>query len=235
MNFCIIWGGFHVFKDFIYLFLLFLFIYLFLERGDGREKEEEKPQCTRDTSITCLSHAPRWGPGLQPRHVPRLGIKPGTFRFTGQHPIHWATPARAIVCFFNFSYSTKCVVVLICILIIAYRVEHLFLFLFAIWYHILFVFFIIDGKGGRKRGKHQCVVASGVPPTGGLIWPATQACALTGKWTSSPLVRRLALNPLSYTCQVWYHILLASRSFFSIFSNAGLLSRAYLSFCLRKP
>ena len=28
-------------------------------------------------------------------HVPRLGIQPSTFRFTGQHSIHWATPARA--------------------------------------------------------------------------------------------------------------------------------------------
>ena len=30
-------------------------------------------------------------------------------------------------------------------------------------------------------------------------WPATQTCALTGNSTSDPLVRRLALNPLSPT------------------------------------
>ena len=40
------------------------FIYLFLERGEGKEKE-------RDTSMCgCLSHAPYWGPGPQPRRVP---------------------------------------------------------------------------------------------------------------------------------------------------------------------
>ena len=32
-------------------------------------------------------------------------------------------------------------------------------------------------------------------------WPATQACALTGKRTADPLICRLALNPLSYTSQ----------------------------------
>ena len=37
------------------------------------------------------------------------------------------------------------------------------------------------------------------PPPG--TWPATQACALTGNWTSDPLVRRPALSPLSHTSQ----------------------------------
>ena len=32
-------------------------------------------------------------------------------------------------------------------------------------------------------------------------WPATQACAPTGNGTSDPLVGKLALNPLSHTCQ----------------------------------
>ena len=43
----------------------------------------------------CLSHAPYWGPGPQPRHVPWLEIELVTLWFTGQHSIHWATPARA--------------------------------------------------------------------------------------------------------------------------------------------
>ena len=42
----------------------------------------------------CLSHAPNWGPGLQPRHVPWLGIEPATPCFAGWHSIHWATPTR---------------------------------------------------------------------------------------------------------------------------------------------
>ena len=45
----------------------------------------------------CLSCAPYWGPGPQPRHVPWLGIKLVTLRFAGQHSIHWATPARALL------------------------------------------------------------------------------------------------------------------------------------------
>ena len=32
----------------------------------------------------CLSHAPHWGPGPQPRHVPSLGIKPKTLWFTAR-------------------------------------------------------------------------------------------------------------------------------------------------------
>ena len=43
----------------------------------------------------CLSFAPYWGPGPQPRHVPWLGIEPVTLWFPGQHSIYWATPARA--------------------------------------------------------------------------------------------------------------------------------------------
>ena len=43
----------------------------------------------------CLSRAPFWGPDLQPRHVPWLGIEPATLWFAGPHTVHWATPARA--------------------------------------------------------------------------------------------------------------------------------------------
>ena len=43
----------------------------------------------------CLSCAPYWGPGLQPRHVPWLGMEPETFWFAGRHTIHWATPGGA--------------------------------------------------------------------------------------------------------------------------------------------
>ena len=49
----------------------------------------------------CLSHAPHWGLGLQPRHVPRLGIEPVTLLFSGSRSIHWATPARAFMLFKN--------------------------------------------------------------------------------------------------------------------------------------
>ena len=43
----------------------------------------------------CVLHAPHWGAGPQPRHVPWLGIEPPTLQFTGWHSIHWTTPDRA--------------------------------------------------------------------------------------------------------------------------------------------
>ena len=81
------------------VFLKFLFIYLFLERKGGRERGTETSMCG------CLSLAPYWGPGLQPRHVPWLGNKPVTLWFTSPCSIHWATPARAEMSFyFNIVY-----------------------------------------------------------------------------------------------------------------------------------
>ena len=71
------------------------FIYLFLERGEGRERGRETSMCD------SLLHIPYCGPDQQPRHTPWLEIKSGTLWFTGHHSIHWATPARAIDCYFN--------------------------------------------------------------------------------------------------------------------------------------
>ena len=62
--------------------------------------------------------------------------------------------------------------------------------------------FLERGEGKEREGeKHQCVVASHAPPTGGLTWLATQVCALTGNQTGDPLVHRLVLSPLSHTSQ----------------------------------
>ena len=52
-------------------------------------------------------------------------------------------------------------------------------------YILLFVWLFVCFRWGWRDGervgeKHQCVVASGMPPTGDLTWPTTQACALTG-------------------------------------------------------
>ena len=63
---------------------------LFIFRKKGREGEREKYQCVV---------APYWGPGLQPRYVPWLGIELVTLWFEGQHSIHWVTPARARLIF----------------------------------------------------------------------------------------------------------------------------------------
>ena len=74
---------------------------IYLERGEGKEKERER----RETSLCgCPSRVPNWGPGLQPRHVPWLGIEPVIFCFTGPCSIHWAIPARAGI-FFIYLFS----------------------------------------------------------------------------------------------------------------------------------
>ena len=49
----------------------------------------------RETSVCgCLLCTPYWGPGLQPRHEPQLGIQLGTLCFISQHSIYLATSAR---------------------------------------------------------------------------------------------------------------------------------------------
>ena len=55
----------HIFRVLKIIILIFKeFTYLFLESG---EKGRETAMCG------CLSCAPYWGPGLQPRHVPLTG------------------------------------------------------------------------------------------------------------------------------------------------------------------
>ena len=67
------------------------FIPFFEKEGKRRRKRGRK------TSMSCcLLHTPHWGPGLQPRHVPWLGIKLVTLWFAGWHSIHLATPPRAL-------------------------------------------------------------------------------------------------------------------------------------------
>ena len=84
------------------LFGFWKMLFIFREREREGEREGEKHWCVRDTSIGCLLHATYWGPGLQPRHVPWLRIKPVTFQFTDWHLIHWATPAKTVLIPFNW-------------------------------------------------------------------------------------------------------------------------------------
>ena len=58
------------------------------------------------TSISCLLHTPSQGPGLQPRHVPWLGIEPGTFWFMEWCSTHWAAPVGAFRRFIAMSIKT---------------------------------------------------------------------------------------------------------------------------------
>ena len=60
----------------------------------------------RETSMCgCLSSAPYWGPGRQPRHVPWLGIELATLWLAGCHSIHWATPDRAEYTLFSSTHG----------------------------------------------------------------------------------------------------------------------------------
>ena len=65
-----------------------------------------------------------------------------------------------------------------------------------------FIYLFLERGEGREteRERHINVWLPLVCPQLG-IWPATQACALTGDQTSHPLVHRPMLNPLSYTSQ----------------------------------
>ena len=76
------------------LWLYFLRFYLFTFRERGRKGE--KHQCV----VACHTH-PYWGPGLQPRHVPWLGIEPGTLSFEGQQSIQWATPPKYMMVYID--------------------------------------------------------------------------------------------------------------------------------------
>ena len=58
----------HFLKGFIYLF--------FREWKGGRKRGRETSMCS------CFSCTPHWGPGLQPRRVPWLGIEPETLWVT---------------------------------------------------------------------------------------------------------------------------------------------------------
>ena len=59
-------------------------------------------------------------------------------------------------------------------------------------------FIFLDRGEGRERN-----ITVWLPLTCPLLrtWPATQACPLTGNWTSNPLIGRLAFYPLSHTSE----------------------------------
>ena len=67
----------------------------------------------------------------------------------------------------------------------------------------LFIYLFREGKGGRERNTDMWLPLTR-PSL--VIWPATQACALTRNWTSNSSVHRPAPNPLSNTSQGKYYI-----------------------------
>ena len=65
-----------------------------------------------------------------------------------------------------------------------------------------FIYWFLVRGGGREEERERHINVW-LPLAHPLLrtWPATQACALTGNWTSNPLVCRPASNPLSHTRQ----------------------------------
>ena len=83
------------------LFFVRFYLFIFRERGRDRERGREISMCG------CLSCALHWGPDLQPRLVPWLGIRLVTLWFTDPHSIHWATAAKVNLMNFNISIQYK--------------------------------------------------------------------------------------------------------------------------------
>ena len=85
---------------------------------------------------------------------------------------------------------------------IKYRVICFVLFLKRIFFKILFIYLFLERGEGKEKERERNIsvwLPLTCPPPG--TWPTTQACALTGNWTSDSPVRRPTLNPLSYTSQ----------------------------------
>ena len=94
------------------------------------------------------------------------------------------------------------------------------LILFYIYISQDFIYLFLDREEGREKESERNINVW-LPFTHPLrgTWPTTQACALTGNQTGDPLVRRLALNPLSHTSQGKKYILCISK-FFILFDPA---------------
>ena len=85
-----------------------------------------------------------------------------------------------------------------------YYETYILIFYFNAWNSFLFkdfIYFLERGEGKEKEKERNINVCLPLmcPQLG--IWPTMQACALTGNWTSNPLVCRPKLNPLGYTSQ----------------------------------
>ena len=69
-------------------------------------------------------------------------------------------------------------------------------------YTHIYTFNISDRREGREKERERNInvwLSLARPLLG--TWPSTQACALTGNWTSALLVHRPMLNPLSHISQ----------------------------------
>ena len=77
------------------------FIYLFLERGKGREKERQ-----RNINVWLPLSCPLLGTWPKTQECVQTWIEPLPLWFTGQHPIHWAIPAKVVLHYEFFPLNT---------------------------------------------------------------------------------------------------------------------------------
>ena len=136
----------------------------------------------------CLSRAPYWGPGLQPRHMPWLGLN---WPPLGSQAGTQSTQPHQPVSFFFFFLYGQVIFYCICTTALVYLNPHLRICL-------LIFFFEREGKGKRERNidvkkKHWLVASLYVPQPG--IEPSTRLCSLTGPWTCNLLVYRMTFEP----------------------------------------
>ena len=96
-------SGKHVTMTNVLLFKKKKRFYLFLERGEGKERG-------RETSIGgCFPHAPYWGPGPQPRHVPWTGHRTGDPLVCRPvlSPLSYASQGTNVLRWFNRAQRTE--------------------------------------------------------------------------------------------------------------------------------
>ena len=106
----LIYDFMHLFSPILWIIFFTFFFFktftYFQREGKGGMKGGRETSCVRETSITWLSSAPNWRRGLQHRPVSWLGVE-GNLWFTGQHPTHWATPARAVFTLLLVSFKVQ--------------------------------------------------------------------------------------------------------------------------------
>ena len=140
-----------------------------------------------------LSCAPYWGPGLQPRHMPWLGVKPVTLWFLVRSPcsIHWATSARAGL-YNSYSQSSLLMKTWIFYFILFYFYSVTIICIFSPSLKPLFfctVLWPFVCLSWRTRGGHQA-----------SCWPCPPLTTFLA-WASPSLTKSLGAEMRSQFCK----------------------------------
>ena len=174
---------------------------------DFRERGKEGERDWVKHLLVAFCMLPNWGLNLQPRHVPQPGIESAAIWFAGWRPTSWAIPARAVLLFVFFSIWDKwnwgvkensIKEVTLFQITSVWLLAKYFTSLIFIFLKRDFIYLLLEREKEEERERNINVWLPLTCPLLGT-WPTTQACALTGNWTSDPLVHRPVLNPLSHT------------------------------------